>query len=97
MKHISQVKCLDAPPQELEINIDTVYKRYNIVSLKGEDDRLEYTYDEDQYTLQEYLREVVPQNEECLGELSVLLAIYQIQVDQAIAELSVVIGGNNNV
>lgn len=94
MKHFNQVHCLDNPPKEIEINVDTVYKRYNITSLTNEDNRTEYTYDEDQYTIPEYLKEIVPQNEEGLGELTMLLAQYQLQTDLAIAELSKVIGGN---
>lgn len=94
MKHINTVRCLDNPPQELEINIDTVYKRYNIVSSINEEGKTEYTYDEDQYTISEYLKEIVPQNEEGLGELTMLLAQYQLQTDLAIAELSIAIGGN---
>ena len=95
MKHFNQVHCLDNPPKEIEINVDTVYKRYNIVSSTNEDNRTEYTYEEDQYTISEYLKEVVPQNEEGLGELTMLLAQYQLQTDLAIAELSKVIGGNS--
>lgn len=97
MKYITNVHCLDVPPKELEINIDTVYKRYNIQSSKTEEDRIEYTYDEEQYSIPEYLKEVVPQNENSLGELSMLLATYQLQTDLAIAELSMALGGNNNV
>ena len=93
MKHIKEVKCLDNPPLELEINVDTIYKRYNITSLQNEAGRIEYLYEEDQYTIPEYLKEIVPQNEESLGELSALLAVYQAQTDQAIAELSIAIGG----
>lgn len=93
MKHIKEVKCLDNPPLELEINVDTIYKRYNITSLQNEEGRIEYLYEEDQYTIPEYLKEIVPQNEESLGELSTLLAVYQAQTDQAIAELSIAIGG----
>ena len=95
MRHISIAHCLDNPPKELDINVDTVYKRYNITSSQNEDGQTEYTYEEDQYTIPEYLKEIVPQNEECLGELSMLLAMYQSQVDLAIAELSLAIGGNN--
>ena len=94
MKYIKQVHCLDSPPKEIEINVDTVYKRYNITSSINEDNRTEYTYDEDQYTITEYLKEIVPQNEEGLGELTMLLAQYQLQTDTAIAELSMAIGGN---
>ena len=93
MKRITNVHCLDNPPKELEINVDTVYKRYNIQSSENEENRISYTYDEEQYSIPEYLKEVVPQNETSLGELSMLLA----QIDLAIAELSMAIGGNNNV
>lgn len=95
MRHINIAHCLDNPPKELDINVDTVYKRYNITSSQNEDGQTEYTYEEDQYTIPEYLKEIVPQNEECLGELSMLLAMYQSQIDSAIAELSLAIGGNN--
>lgn len=95
MKHFDSVRCLDIPPRELEINIDTVYKRYNIDSFTNEDNRIEYLYDEDQYTIPEYLKEVVPENEKGLGELTVLLAQYQSQIDSAIAELSLAIGGDS--
>lgn len=93
MKHIAQVRCLDNPPLELEINVDTVYKRYNIVSTQDEEGRMEYIYEEDQYTIPEYLKEIAPQTETGLGELSALFAAYQAQTDQAIAELSKTIGG----
>ena len=93
MKHIKNVKCLDNPPLELEINVDTVYKRYNIVSTKNKENRAEYTYDEEQYTILEYLKEIFPETEIGLSELSTLLAAYQAQIDQAIAELSIAIGG----
>lgn len=95
MKHFNSVRCLDIPPKELEINIDTIYKRYNITSFINDNNRTEYVYTEDQYTIPEYLKEVVPQNEECLGELSILFATYQMQTDAAIAELSIIMGGNN--
>lgn len=94
MKHFDEVHCLDIPPLELEINIDTIFKRYNINSFENEEGRTVYEYQEDQYAIPEYLCEIVPQNEEGLGELSMLLAVYQSQTDQAIAELSIAIGGN---
>lgn len=97
MKHITNVRCFDNPPRELEINVDTIYKRYNISSFENEDGKIEYVYIEDQYTIPEYLKEVVPETEESLGELSMLLAMYQAQTDSAIAELSIALGGNNNV
>lgn len=97
MKHFDEVYCLDDPPKKLEINVDTVYKRKNIQSSKNEEGRIEYVYEEEQYTIPEYMREIVPENEESLGELSMLLAAYQLQTDLAIAELSMALGGNNDV
>jgi hypothetical protein len=32
MRHINIAHCLDNPPKELDINVDTIYKRYNITS-----------------------------------------------------------------
>ena len=92
MKKLTNVRAFDTPPQELEINVDTVYKRYDIQSFER-DGRTEYLYTEEQYTIPEYLKEIVPQNEIALGELSALLSVYQAQIDQAIAELSIAIGG----
>lgn len=97
MRYVNEVHCLDNPPKELEINVDTVYKRYNIQSFVNDEGRTEYVYQEYQYPIISYLREIAPENEESLGELSMLLATYQLQTDLAIAELSMALGGNNDV
>ena len=76
MKHITNVRCFDNPSRELEINVDTIYKRYNISSFENKDGKIEYVYTEDQHTIPEYLKEVVSKTEESLGELSMLLAVY---------------------
>lgn len=68
------VLCGDNYPQELEINVDTVYRRYNIRPYTDQEGRDGYIYDEDELTLLEYLREAVPNNEKALGEISILLA-----------------------
>lgn len=68
------VLCGDNYPQELEINVDTVYRRYNIRPYTDQEGRDGYIYDEDELTLLEYLRETVPNNEKALGEISILLA-----------------------
>ena len=47
MKHLTNVHCLDSPPKELDINVDTVYKRYNINSFENEEGRTVYEYQED--------------------------------------------------
>lgn len=70
----TNVHCGNIPPQEVEINVDTVYKRYNIHTYIDNDGNQGYEYDEDQMTLLEYLRETVPNNEKALGEISILLA-----------------------
>lgn len=72
---------------ELEINIDTVYIRSNIHKTTvnmGEDEHIEvWEYDEQQYTIPEYLNKVLPEN--------------QKTTDTAIAELSMLVGGLINV
>ena len=97
MKHFSEVRCLDTPPKEIEIGVDTIFKRYNIQSFKNEENRDEFIYEEDQLTIDEYLRDVVPENQDLtettLGELSILFANYQLQTDLAIAELSIAMEG----
>lgn len=84
-------------PLELEINVDTVYRRYNIHEYINTDGIEGYEYDEDEMSLVEYFKDSLPKNqaitEATLGELSILLATYQEQVDQTLAELSILIGG----
>lgn len=60
-------------PQELEIGIDTVFVRSNIHTITVEDREL-YEYKEIQYTMTEYLRDVVPQLELAIAELTTLIA-----------------------
>lgn len=55
-------------PLPLEVNIDTVYKRYNIHQTEEG-----YEYDEEQYEMIEYLRDVIPQLELAIAELSALI------------------------
>lgn len=81
----------------LELNVDTVYLRKNIVRLKDAEDREYWQYDETQMSLIEYFRQVIPQSEDAIGELALLFAAYQTQMDQALAELSIAIGGQDNV
>ena len=77
------VLCGDNYPQELEINVDTVYRRYNIHPYTDAEGNQGYEYDEDEMTLLEYFREAVPNNEKALGELSILIGS--------------LLGGNENV
>ena len=79
-------------PQEVELNVDTVYYRTNIHTCLNDEGNEEYEYDEKELTFEEYFRKTIPTNqnitEETLGELSILFAAYQEQTDEAIAELS---------
>lgn len=91
----------DTYPSELEVNVDTVYKRYNIQPyVNGEYEG--WQYDEDQLTLNEYFKEIIPINqtltERSLAELCLLFTSYQSQVDRTLGELSILIeGALNNV
>lgn len=44
----------DDIPKELEINVDTVYVRYNLIKI-DENDFIGWQYDEKQYSLKEYI------------------------------------------
>ena len=48
-------------------------------------------------TLNEYFKKVIPDNEKACAELSLLFSTYQAQVDSALAELSILVGGKDNV
>lgn len=85
----------------LEINVDTVYIRTNIRDIHTEEMPMLWRYDEIQLTITEYLKQIVPENQDisdtALAELSMAFAEYQSQTDEAIAELSIALGGMNNV
>ena len=81
----------------LEVNVDTVYLRDNIIEKYDEDRNKYWEYDEIQLTLSEYFKNIIPENEKAIGELSLLFSTYQSQVDEALAELSILIGGISNV
>lgn len=68
------VICGDNYPQELEINVDTVYKRYNIRRYTDFEGNKGYQYDEDQMTLEEYFKKAIPEIQQALAELSILIA-----------------------
>ena len=80
-----------------EINVDTVYLRDNIIEKYDGDGNKYWEYDEIQLTLSEYFKNIIPENEKAIGELSLLFSTYQSQVDEALAELSILIGGISNV
>lgn len=77
---------------EIEINVDTVYLRTNIHKIQNEEGDYLWEYDEQQLTIPEYLKIIVPQNQEisdnAIAELLTLFSSYQQQVDSAIADLS---------
>lgn len=82
---------------KLEINIDTVYLRDNIVKKSDDEGNSYWEYDEIQMTLNEYFKKIIPDNEKASAELSLLFSTYQAQVDAALAELSILVGGKDNV
>lgn len=83
---------------ELEINVDTVYIRENIHQIT-KDEKTFWEYDEKQLSILEYLKDIVPKNQEisdnALAELCNLFVAYQEQIDNAIAEMSILLTGGN--
>ena len=76
----------------LEVNVDTVYLRDNIIEKYDEDGNKYWEYDEIQLTLSEYFKQIIPEQEQAIGELTTLFAEYQNQIDSAIAELTIAVG-----
>lgn len=76
----------------LELNVDTVYIRKNIVQKEDEDNNSYWEYDETQLTFEEYFKQIIPEQEQAIGELTTLFAEYQNQIDSAIAELTIAVG-----
>lgn len=85
----------EVPP--LEINVDTVYIRTNIVQEIDENGNFYWKYDEEQLSLIEYFKKILPENESAIIELTNLLYSYQNSINNALAELSIIIGEKNNV
>jgi hypothetical protein len=81
---------------KVEINKDTVYLRDNVTKVKDEENNTEFwKYDEKQLTIKEYLRQLIPENDNAIAELMDLFCSYQLQNDEAIAELSVLLTNLN--
>lgn len=59
-------------PIELEVDVDTVFSRSNIHEIEKDGETF-YEYDEIQYTMQEYLRDCLPQLQLAIAELSTLI------------------------
>lgn len=97
MIELKGVKGTQIKVPTLEVNVDTVYLRDNIIEKYDEDGNKYWEYDEIQLTLSEYFKNIIPENEKAIGELSLLFSTYQSQVDEALAELSILIGGISNV
>lgn len=75
---------------EIEINTDTVYLRSNIHQVVDEENETTlWEYDETQLTYSEYFKMFATENE----GISSLFSQYQKQVNKALAELSIVVGG----
>jgi len=56
MIHREKVHCGPRDVKEFEINHDTVYKRYNIQTITDSEGHEGREYDEDEYSLLEYLK-----------------------------------------
>jgi len=98
MTEYKNVQGTQSTVPSLEINVDTVYIRTNIQDIHTEEMPVLWQYDEIQMTIEEYLKQAVPENQdiadESIAELSMAFAEYQTQTDMAIAELSSLIGGS---
>ena len=97
MIQLKSVKGTQLYVPRIEINIDTVYIRENIKEKYDQENHRYWEYDEIQLSIPEYFKSIIPENEKAIGELSLLFSSYQAQVDQALAELSILIGEMKNV
>ena len=70
----------------IEVNVDTVYVRDNVVKIE-EEDFTGWQYDEVQYPLQEYIETLA--NEEDAGMLALMVSMLMSEVDM----LKMMIGG----
>ena len=96
MIQLKSVKGTQLYVPKVEINVDTVYLRENIKEKYDEENNRYWEYDETQLSIPEYFKNIIPENEKAIGELSLLFSLYQSQVDQALAELSILIGEMKN-
>lgn len=64
-------------PNELDINVDTVYRNYNITETTREDEEGNsttfYEYDVDEYTYEEYIQTSVASNEALIKDIIVAM------------------------
>lgn len=68
-------------PKEIEVNVDTVYIRRNIQRIE-EENFMGWEYEEEQMSIREYIEKII-QDKQLL--------------EQALVELTVLIGGASNV
>ena len=97
MEYFKNVRGTQLTVPTIELGASTVYIRDNIKQIKDEEGNDCWEYNEKQLSLEEYFRQIIPQSEDAIGEISQMFALYQAQTDEAIAELSILIGGANNV
>ena len=57
-------------PNDLDINVDTVYRNYNVVE-KTNENGVYYEYDVDEYTTQEYIVKELEQNTKSIDDIVV--------------------------
>ncbi len=64
-------------PNELDINVDTVYHNYNIVETTRKDEEgnetIFYEYDVDEYTTQEYIQNNVASNKQLINDIIIAM------------------------
>ncbi len=59
-------------PNELDINVDTVYRNYNVVEKTKETEEettTYYEYDVDEYTVQEYITTQLERNTQSIDDI----------------------------
>lgn len=76
MIYLSKVQGTQERVPPIELNVDTVYIRTNIVQKFNEDNLPYWEYEEKQLTFDEYFRQIIPDNEQAIAELSQLFSAY---------------------
>jgi len=93
MKYFEKVRSTKENVQKLELNVDTVYIRENILRKQDDEGNPYWEYNETQLSFEEYFKKVFPENEKAIIELCNLICLYQNQVDESIAEITLLLGG----
>lgn len=79
-------------PESLVKDKDTVYKHFNVVETEEG-----FKYDEVEMTYDEFNAEEAQQANQDIALLGTSFAEYRAQIDLALAELSLLVGGGANV